>query len=254
MNKDQLIRIFQDTVNLTKYIDNKSVTTKHKFDDIVNVPTIKKSGTILVEPTDTITTVQNNQNGRICMLNMASYKKAGGGVDRGTVAQEECLFRCTNLYHTIVQEFYPLESYEGLYTKDAIIIKDKDYGTIDPYITVDCVTVAAINLQNSKKDDDWMISGDSNWEVVSNYENNMKMKIRLMLSLAYKSGVDTLVLGAWGCGVYRNDPNEISQYFYDVLVTEGKRYMFEKVIFGIINDDNSVDNNYEIFYNRLKNV
>ena len=74
-----------------------------------------------------------------------------------------------------------------------------------------------------------------------------------MLSLAHKMNCKNIILGAWGCGVYGNDPEIISGYFHEVLVSECYSSLFNKVIFAIINDENSVGNNYEIFKNRLDN-
>jgi uncharacterized protein (TIGR02452 family) len=77
------------------------------------------------------------------------------------------------------------------------------------------------------------------------------MKIKLMLSLAYLNNCDNIILGAWGCGVFKNDPQTIANFFHEILVLEEYKYMFNKVIFAVINDNNSVGNNYEIFKNIL---
>lgn len=254
MNQDQLIRIFNDTVEMTKKINTNSTTKKYNFSAITNEPNSNKKGVISVIPHDTITSAMLYKDSKVCMLNMASPSRAGGGVRNGRRAQEECLFRSTTLSETITQDFYPLEINESLYTTDGLILKDKDYGTIDPHITVDTITIAAINLNKSDKNDDWVVSNNTdNWEVTSSYENTMKMKIRLMLSLAYKNNCDTIILGAWGCGVFNNDPKEVSQMFHDVLIKENKKEMFDNIVFGVINDHNSVDNNFQIFKDKFEN-
>jgi uncharacterized protein (TIGR02452 family) len=79
------------------------------------------------------------------------------------------------------------------------------------------------------------------------YRNITKNKIRLMLSLAAKNGVKNLILGAWGCGVFKNNPEVISGYFHEILVDECYSGLFNQVIFAVINDENSAGNNYEIF-------
>ena len=176
---------------------------------------------------------------------MASYKRPGGGVYNGARAQEECLFRCSNLIHVVPNSFYPLQENEALYTKDAIFFKDKYYGYMDP-VVCDVVTIAAINLNENAKYDPV--------QNIKDYRNVTKDKIRLMISLAAKNGVQNLILGAWGCGVFKNDPNLMSQYFSEVLIGEGYSVDFKNVVFAVINDHNSVGNNYDIFYKNLNNI
>lgn len=237
--REKNIKIFNDTMDIVEKLDVRENTNtfKYDFDDIQENPIFKKKGKIIVVPNDTISVALEYKLGRLCILNMASSRKAGGGVRNGSTAQEECLFRCTNLYQTITQDFYPLNTKDALYTRDAIIVKDSNYIPIQNYKRIDCVTIAAINLNKTQKTDD--------------YVEIMKNKIRLMLSLAYHNGVNTIILGAWGCGVFKNDPTDVANMFYDVLVNEEKKYMFENIIFGVIDDRNSVGNNFDIFHKEL---
>lgn len=78
-----------------------------------------------------------------------------------------------------------------------------------------------------------------------------KNKIRLILSLAIKNDVKNIILGAWGCGVFKNNPVQIANFFKEVL-DEGYNSYFDNVVFAIINDHNSVDNNLEIFKSILE--
>tara|TARA_R110000772_G_scaffold95789_3_gene194173 strand:- start:16936 stop:17712 length:777 start_codon:yes stop_codon:yes gene_type:complete len=244
--KEKNVRIFNDTIEIVEELNvqGHSNTFKYTFDNI-SKDVGKKEGNVFVLPDDTITTTMLQNSERVCMLNMASPKTAGGGVKRGSVAQEECLFRCTNLYQTITQDFYPLETSEALYTKDAIIVKDRHYVPLQTPFKTDCITIAAINLNGYGRSLGSVPKKDRN------YTETMKQKIRLMLSLPYHNGCGTLVLGSWGCGVFDNKPSEVAQMFYEVLVTEGMRYLFNNVVFGVINDNNSVGNNFQIFQDRL---
>ena len=54
----------------------------------------------------------------------------------------------------------------------------------------------------------------------------------MVLALSLKHGYDSLVLGAWGCGVFQNDPREIALWFEDIL--KGKyRDQFKRVVFAV---------------------
>ena len=188
--KEELKQIFNDTkrkASIANFIQTKTKKCKEV------VPVIRPN--ITVWETDTVTAATKYANiGKTCVLNMASPKTAGGGVADGETAQEECLFRCSNLSETITQDLYPLEEDEALYTKNAIFIKDKDYNDMKP-IRVDVVTVASVNLNPNatydEKSDTWT---EGLIEQPDNYWELTLMKIRTMLSLAHKNKCKYVIL------------------------------------------------------------
>lgn len=228
-----LINVFLDTEKHSEQF-NTSKTSIHS--DVLG-PFLsvydKDNQNILVENTDTVSSlIKWSKFGRTAILNMASSKRPGGGVRNGARAQEECLFRCSNLIHSVSTDFYSLEDNICLYTEEAVFFKDYLYNYIEP-IKCDVITIPALNLNKS--------------ETINNYEKETMNKIRVMLSTPSKFGVKNLILGSWGCGVFKNDPEKISNYFKMVLIDEGYHSLYDKVIFAIINDHNSVSNNYKIF-------
>ena len=237
-----LVNVFQDTLENSKNLTD-STTSKHTFDE-TNPPRLTMFKDIIsVINTDSVSAVvEYSKLGKTCVLNMASYKRPGGGVHNGARAQEECLFRCSNLIQVVPISFYPLEVNEALYTKDAIFFKDKDYEYMEP-VVCDVITIAAINLNENAKYDPV--------QNITEYRKITKDKIRLMVSLAAQNGVKNLILGAWGCGVFNNDPTTMAQYFGEVLVGEGYSVDFDNIVFAIINDHNSVGNNFDIFNNKF---
>ena len=237
-----LVSVFQDTLENSKNLKD-STTSKHTFDE-TNPPRLTMfKDVISVINTDSVSAVvEYSKLGKTCVLNMASYKRPGGGVHNGARAQEECLFRCSNLIHVVPTSLYPLEVNEALYTKEAIFFKDKDYEYMEP-VVCDVITIAAINLNENAKYDPV--------QNITEYRKITKDKIRLMVSLAAQNGVKNLILGAWGCGVFNNDPTTMSQYFSEVLVGEGYSVDFDNIVFAIINDHNSVGNNFDIFNNKF---
>lgn len=245
--REELIKIYQDTKQVCSSIP---VPKSEKFSwdtDEISTNTAKKAGNIIVEPMDTISAlVKYSKRGKTAILNMASAKRKGGGVENGAMAQEECLFRCSNLF-TISDDFYPLGEDQYIYTYDATFVKDVNYGIMEP-VTADVITIPAINLNGSHID--FSKPGFNNDK--EQYECIMLDKMFWMINSSIISGCDNIILGAWGCGVFKNDPSVVSRLFKEVL--EGDlQESFNNVVFAIINDRNSVGNNYEIFKNTLEN-
>lgn len=225
-----LIEVYQDTLDYSKHLLN-SITTKHDFSEILTNQSPSEKNIQVVNSDSVSALTEWYKVGKTAVLNMASYKRPGGGVINGARAQEECLFRCSNLGHVISTDFYPLQDNELLWTKDAVFFKDVNYAYMKD-VSVDVITIAAINLNGLGKFQ------------ITKYEELTKDKIRLMLSMAIKNNIDNIILGAWGCGVFGNEPDKMAKMFKDVL-EEG--YKFNNVIFAIINDHNSVGNNYNEF-------
>jgi len=55
-----------------------------------------------------------------------------------------------------------------------------------------------------------------------------------LLAVASLQGCDSLVLGAWGCGVFRNDPEMVAHLFREALVSERLRGCFRAIRFSVL--------------------
>ncbi len=235
-------RKYSDAKNIEVYKDTLIKATQYPFGWTKKIYPQKgemffqgKDGELLVENIDTVSALIKYSAEPTCVLNMGSNSKPGGGVAYGAKAQEESLFRCSNLGLSITLDHYPLISTATLYTQEVVFFKDKDYNDLPDGHLADVITSPAIKIVDGVK--------------YENYEELTNEKISFMLDLAAAYGQDNLILGAWGCGVYKNDPTYIAETFKKYLTT--KRYYFKRVIFAIINDHNSVGSNYEIFKNVL---
>lgn len=65
----------------------------------------------------------------------------------------------------------------------------------------------------------------------------MQERMRRLLTVGANKGHDAMVLGAFGCGAFRNDPIMVANHFSTLLKTEF-RGMFKKVIFGVFEREN----------------
>ncbi len=240
MNKERLIQIYQDTKNVCLTID---APVSEKIIGTTQAPGLNKNGIIKIEPCDTVTALQHySVLGKTAVLNMASSKRRGGGVEKGSIAQEECLFRCSNLFE-IPNDFYPIQKNEFIYTKDASFIKDCTYNLMET-ILADVITMPAVNLNKFHIDN---VESDS---IDEGYESIMLEKINNMLNIAAINGCDNIILGAWGCGVFKNNPKVVATLFNEVLTIHHK--LFNNIVFAVINDRNSVANNFQIFLDTIK--
>jgi uncharacterized protein (TIGR02452 family) len=91
-------------------------------------------------------------------------------------------------------------------------------------------------------------------EKPADYDKLLKKKMRGMFAEAIKNKVETLILGAWGCGVFKNHPTDVAYAFKEVLVDEGYGMYFDDIIFAVINDENSTANNFYYFEKILNNL
>lgn len=194
---------------------------------------IPKHCIIKVENIDCIESArQLSTLGKTCILNMASYKRPGGGVLRGAMAQEEELARRSNLTQGLSAFEYPLEMDAVLYNTNVTFFKDKYYNVVDPF-KCDVITIAAVNLNGLERP--------------SNYLEITKAKIQSMFHEAINNGCNNIVLSAFGCGVFKNDPNLVATLFKGMIELTGAKEHFDNIVFAILNDNNSVGNNFSIF-------
>jgi len=181
----------------------------------------------------------------ILVLNLANPVNPGGGVRRGAKAQEEDLCRKSSLllslegpdakaYYTYNQS---LNTYKG---SDAVmihpqveIIKDGEGNPLDETSIVAVMTCAAPMLRNGF---DGMTQ--------KQYNQLMLQRITGMLKVAAYLGYKYLILGAFGCGAFRNDAHLVSNLFYQALKEfnyDGMRDkdMFRQIDFAVL--DNTED-------------
>lgn len=174
---------------------------------------------------------------KVLCLNFASAKNPGGGFLNGSQAQEESLARATGLYPCIVQmtQMYDTNRNLGssLYTDDTIyspgvpVIRDDNDELLNQPFLVSILTVPAVNAgavrQKGKNSE------------INSIESKMLARTEKLLSVGAIHEYRVLVLGAWGCGVFKNNPQDVAGYFYHHLVENPNlNRFFEKVVFAVL--------------------
>lgn len=182
-----------------------------------------------------------------CVLNMASFLRPGGGVMSGSAAQEEDIFRRTNIFKSLFQysilaadygveeneQQYPLErTYGAIYTPHVTVFRGSSaegYKYLDKPFMVNVVSVAAVKrpqIVGNRDIQDWV-------------KNTIGRKVMQMLDIAICHGNDAIVLGAFGCGAYATPPEPVAKIFKAVLEMDRYAKAFDKVVFAVLDDANS---------------
>jgi uncharacterized protein (TIGR02452 family) len=245
-SRSELIDIYNDTINYGKKMllaDNPKKSYKYNFANFEicdKFPKLFKKTNIRVENSDVIESIMkldkessSNKDNRILVLNLASDKYFGGGARSGAMAQEEELFRKTDYGIHSGKELYPLSRDEFLYTPYVRVIKDSNYNKLDieSIVPFDGLAIAGIRyptLVNDKlSNDDYDLT---------------KQKIETIFKFAIHNKNTNLVLGALGCGAFRNPPKDIVEIFNFCL--EKYNGYFENIVFSVLSVNND---NYKIF-------
>ena len=273
MNKKELISVFNDTMDFvtTKFSGptlRAQMSTRIISDpeDFCGEKYYDDQAIIKVTNRDTFTAAKEYANiinstneGFVGVLNFASSTNPGGGVTKGSTAQEECLCRCSNLYLTLYQEKCIREYYNInkkymsnlgsdaiIYSRNVYVFKDKDYNMlpVEDRFYVDVLTCAAPNLRENPRNQYNSNASEEKLTLTDEELYNIHVKrARNILNVAIKNEDDYLILGAFGCGAFRNNPEIVAKAYKDVL--QDYMYCFKVIDFAII--DGKYSNNYEIF-------
>ena len=273
MNKKELISVFNDTMDFvtTKFSGptlRSQMSTRIISDpeDFRGEKYYDDPAIIKVTNRDTFTAAKEYANiinstneGFVGVLNFASSTNPGGGVTKGSTAQEECLCRCSNLYLTLYQEKCIREYYNVnkkymsnlgsdaiIYSRNIYVFKDKNYNMlpVEDRFYVDVLTCAAPNLRENPRNQYNTDASEEKLTLTDEELYNIHVKrARNILNVAIKNEDDYLILGAFGCGAFRNNPEIVAKAYKDVL--QDYMYCFKVIDFAII--DGKYSNNYEIF-------
>ena len=196
----------------------------------VPAPAYDSNAQVIVTRNRSFEAAMQYANQRVCVLNFASATNPGGGVVNGSSAQEECLCRCSTLYNCLNTRamwdgFYtphrrsgnPLHNDDIIFTPAVQVLKDDDYHElVDPF-AVDIITCAAPNLRERPSNP--YNPGERNSVQISPqdlYQLHVK-RARRILDVAALNHAEVVILGAFGCGAFRNDPIIVAQAYKNVL-------------------------------------
>ncbi|MEU8088194.1 TIGR02452 family protein [Micromonospora sp. NPDC049101] len=191
-----------------------------------------KPGGGRVEVTDesTLQAARRLAPGAACLV-FASARSPGGGFLSGAQAQEESIARSSALYACLraAPEFYAFHrdqrdlrySDRVIFSPDVPVFRDDEGDLLDQPYTTSFLTAAAPNLGAILREQP---------EHAAGVPAVLARRARRVLEVAAAHGRRTLVLGAWGCGVFRNDPATVADAFAYALREVDR---FDHVVFAI---------------------
>ena len=171
--------------------------------------------TFVFDNIDSASAAEKYADGKTAILNFASYKNPGGKFLEGSMAQEECLCHESFLYNVLKEmsgyyEHNRTDKNRALYRNRGIyspnIIFEKNDGTF----SVDVITVAAPNRKAAEK-----------YCNVSEADNlaHLHARIEFIRRIAEENNVNTLILGAFGCGVFGQEARIVANSIQEIFKT-----------------------------------
>lgn len=272
MSREENIEIFKDTEKicrtnpvLIKYWKDSSLRQKLILEnDIITYERNlnEKDAKVIVSKKRTFEAAMEYKNKKIAVLNFASASNPGGGVVNGSSAQEEGLCRCSTLYFNLTEEymwknFYlphrhaanPIHNDDLIYTPDVVIFKTDthhpQFMSEDKWQKVNVITCAAPNLKEQPSN--IYNTGDGQTAVSVSDDELKQIHIkrgRKILEAAASNKNEVIILGAFGCGAFRNNPEVVAEA-YKELINEFKN-QFEIIEFGVYCPPFD-DSNFRIF-------
>ncbi|MFK3983560.1 TIGR02452 family protein [Micromonospora sp. NPDC050397] len=167
----------------------------------------------------------------VACLVFASAKNPGGGFLGGAKAQEEGIARASALYPCLraAGEFYDFHRSQAdlrysdrvIYSPAVPVFRDDRGELLDRPYRATFLTSAAPNLGA-------ILANQPAY--AADVPAVLRRRAVRVLRIAAAHGHHRLVLGAWGCGVFRNDPATVAGAFAEALAEVDR---FDEVVFAI---------------------
>lgn len=197
--------------------------------------TITKNGKSYVENISTVDAIRKlaeEGKSNIGVLNFASAKNPGGGFLNGAMAQEESLAASSTLYKTLTahEEYYRSNRQQtsmiytdyAIYSPDVVFFRNGRFRLVPSVVKASVLTLPAVNMGQV------LLKGEDETKA----KQAMRRRMKLALAIFAEQGAKNLVLGAYGCGVFRNDP-ELVAIWWKELLEEGMNQYFDTIFYAV---------------------
>ena len=262
LDRKVLIQTVRQSIEAQVFIAEKSVID-------VPVPSKTEKAKVIVSGKRSLEAAESyaKQGKKVCVLNFASATNPGGGVVNGSSAQEECICRCTTLYpclntNQMWNVFYnphrktanPLYNNDCIYTPNVCVFKS-DTNFPEPlqkenWWSVNILTCAAPNLRERPSNMMNPHAGKVAAKITpTELEKLLTERIRRIFEVAVANQNEVLILGAFGCGAFKNPPEIVARVFNKVM----QNYLcyFDTIEYAVYHTEREMAN-YDAFCKEMQ--
>lgn len=278
MGRIENVIVFEDTEKLCKKNEKLKEAVKKSTEgqklilEGTELPAVDKNrydvqAKVVVSKKRTYEAASAYKGTKTAVHNFASASNPGGGVEKGANAQEECLCRCSGLFFSLNTPkmwdgFYtphrkahdPIHNDDIIFTPSVTVFKTD---TAEPklmdetqWYDVDVITCAAPNLR--ERPSNGYNSGDGNKSANIKDKDLLALhekRLRRILDVAVSEKDETVILGAFGCGAFMNNPEIVALAAKNVI--KDYLYAFRNIEFAVYCSPRD-EQNYKIFERVLR--
>lgn len=265
------VKVWQETEAYSKTLPLPPRSVKIKFKAPYNTANPYTRCSVRVVDQDCLETARARQHcgDNPLVLNLSDDMVAGGCVFTGSGAQEESIWRRTNYCRTLLQDMYPLNKDECVYSQGVTVFRESEakghawLDSLNPHaegsaesrqVCIDCPykidLIACPALRHPPRDQDGNLG--------SKDVQTLKTKLDLILTVAKFYKHDSVVLGAMGCGAWGNPPAHVAKIFREVLQQD--RWGLKAVWVACLNTKDNCNpdlrskSNYDYFKEELQHL
>ena len=111
----------------------------------------------------------------------------------------------------------------GIYSPEVTFFRDGNFRLVKDPVHASVLTLPAVNMGQV------LMKGEDTDEA----KRVMRRRMKLALAIFAEQGAKNLVLGAYGCGVFWNDPRQVAVWWREIL-EEGLGKYFESVVYAVL--------------------
>ncbi len=265
-DRDSRIAVFKDTASecrsngRLKAAIKKSIASQQlilegaEIPGLASEPIYEQDADIVISKKRSLEAAQVYIGQKVCVLNFASATNPGGGVTKGSSAQEECLCRCSTLYSCLNEsadkvgfhyrhknmlasgEMDARYNDDCIYTPGVVVFKsDTALPQIlpeDEWYSVDIITCAAPNLRAKPNN---LMNPEPGSKAVRLKDSELMAlhakRTGRILDIAKANGAEVVILGAFGCGAFQNPPAVVARGMMEAV--QSHRRDFKTIEFAV---------------------
>ena len=213
---------------LDDYIYQSTKSSEYKV-DFAAIRRVYPQTVVKVEEKDALSCagdIIKASKDRVCVLAMANPTTPGGTYMKGAFGQEESIIISSTLRCGLDDNKYPLYVFDSIYTQGVVVFRKGaecgfEFTKPEDRFKIDVISFPGLNLTELKEEYNNVTKQMVKMRIARPMGpqdiNIVRLKIRSILMSCIQHGATTLVLGAIGCGIFKNDPEIVARIFREEI-------------------------------------